>query len=119
MSALGDLALGAAKLGLKMVVGIAMNSAGSSGGSGSLKYSGTKDASSPQSAPATTSTTPWLREERAKIDAFFSANANRPLGECKEEILSLITMVAKKAYHEGGAEMEAGIQNANPNVRWR
>ncbi|MCF8825485.1 hypothetical protein KIP45_05150 [Xanthomonas campestris pv. raphani] len=78
--------------------------------------------SKPSSEPSTSSQQPntiwWLREERAKIDAYFAANASKHLGECKEDLLALMQIVVTKAYEEGGEEMLEGIKSNNPGVSW-
>jgi len=78
--------------------------------------------SKPSTEPSTSNqqptTTWWLREERAQIDAYFAANASTPLGECKEDLLTLMQMVVTKAYEEGAEEMLEGIKSNNPGVSW-
>jgi hypothetical protein len=75
-------------------------------------------ASTPTPLESPPQTSPYLREDRARIDAYFEAHAARPLGECKDDLLELVGAVARACYQEGGREMEAGISRNNPHMRW-
>lgn len=62
-----------------------------------------------QSAQKPPGTSPVFRQERAIFDEFVSSNAERPLGECKDELLVLINSCVKKAYYTGGEDMREGL----------
>ena len=54
-------------------------------------------------------TSEMFRGERAGFDSYCVRNANRPLDECKDDILEFVNRCISKAYQAGGEDMREGV----------
>ena len=52
---------------------------------------------------------PRVRELRATLDNYIAANADRPLGDCHEELLDIMNMAVKRGFDIGAIETKEGM----------
>lgn len=71
-----------------------------------------------QQKPRTPSDPDWIVDVRSELERFIKDHEREMVGDCKEEIRSLINYCNDKAYQNGGKDMFEGIKRNNPNVSW-
>lgn len=73
---------------------------------------------SSENKPATPKDPEWIVDIRRELEKLFDEHKNEAVGDCRDEIKSLINYCNDKAYQNGGKDMLEGIKRNNPDIRW-